>query len=717
MSYPGAEIPLEAATKPQEIDGKGGENPPLCRNRVASSILYEGALLSRNASHGESPTTHGGEAPPHQRPNTEMNKQTLAPAGSSIRVVPAFLLAGLSPAVLAEQLPITELAPITVSAHGGSSIPYDSTGVSVTVLDVAELKEEGVYCLNEALSRVPGVYVESAGGSNQRGNANNIAIRGMSSAQFTLPMLDGLRIYDNSQGCNLTPNMLARTSLYDLGTLEVLRGSQGAVYGSGAIGGVIYMETPEGKGAPSCTIFNEVGSFATYTGSVAAQGQKDKLSYFVSGTYETTENDMKKVDGTKPADPKAGRFENIQAALRLDYRPDTETHARITYRGNEARYQSPGAWGDPHYTYRTNLLSTAVEKRISHRFATELSGGYYGADYAFGRGSNHDLRNVQVNWRNEYRWSSKQTTTAGLAYTYSQHDFISSGQLDHGSDHEDNTFSVFAEHRIAPCKEWNNSLALRVDESDVYDTLFTIRAASSYSFNEERTRVTGSIARGYKAPSAFQRMRGQYTSIYGTSYTGNPDLDCQTSWSADLGLEHEWTPGHVAGITFFWIRTEDAIRETPTTPVSFCNASGHETSQGVELSLNGTWEEHWKTGYTFSLTLCNPETSDGKQIGYTARQTWSADIHTSPLEKLTTGLGLTAASGRSNYVGGTPAMLDAYYTLRWYAHYTVNENLSLHLRVENLTNQKYVSETDYMDYSQSFINSGTAVHGGCTITF
>ena len=62
-------------------------------------------------------------------------------------------------------------------------------------------------------------------------------------------------------------------------------------------------------------------------------------------------------------------------------------------------------------------------------------------------------------------------------------------------------------------------------------------------------------------------------------------------------------------------------------------------------------------------------------------------------------------------------MLDAYYTLRWYAQYKVNEHLTLHLRVENLTNQKYVSETGYPYYADSYINAGTAIYGGCTVTF
>lgn len=649
-----------------------------------------------------------------------MKKQKEAPTGSSVRVVPALLLAGLCPAAFAADLPVTELAPITVSAHGGTAVPYDTSGVSVTVLDVKELRKEGITYLDEAISRAPGVYVQPGGGANQRGNVSTIAIRGMSSAQFTLPMMDGLRLFDSSAGCNLTPNILARTNTFDLGTLEVLRGSQGAVYGNGAVGGVIYMETPEGQGEPSCSVFNEFGSFSSYTGNVTAQGQQDALSYFVSATYETTDNDIRFQDGSSPADSNSGHYENWQEALRLDYRPDADTHARVTYRRSDARYRKfPDAWGgEPHNSYRTNLLSAAVEKRLSHAFVTELSGGYYGADFTMGKGNTADLRNVQANWRNEYRWCRHQATTAGLAFVHSDFESDYASGLNKGTAQDENVISIFAEHRITPVTGWENTLAIRADESDVYDTLFSLRAASSVSFNEDRTRVTASLSRGYKAPSAFQRMNGQYTDGWGYVYQGNPDLECQTSWSADIGIEHEWMSNHTAGITLFWIRTTDAIKDTgySSSPIGFYNDSSHETSKGIELSLSGTWEENWKTGYTLSLTLCDPETADGRQIGYTARQTWMADIHTSPTDGLTTGLGLVAASGRSDWEGASPAMLDAYYTLRWYARYEVNEHLTLHVRVENLTNQKFITESAY-PYSASYLNPGTAVYGGCTVSF
>ena len=648
---------------------------------------------------------------------TEMKVNKKSPIRSHTRIVPALLLAGVSPtALLADEVPITTLAPITVSAHGGSGIPYDQSGVSVTILDTDELRKEGVLNLQEAMTRAPGVYVPVQGGSMQHGNSNNISIRGMSGGQNILPMMDGMRLYDNSNGCNLTPNLVARATIFDIGTLEVLRGSQGAIYGNGAKAGVIYMETPEGQGEPTCSIFNEFGSFSSYTGNMTAQGQKGDFSYFLSATYETKDNDLKRVDGSRPAAKNAGHFENWQEALRLDYRPDKDTHARVTYRRSDTRYNNGQyLWGEPHYKFRTNLLSGAMEKRITHAFATELSAGYYGADYTLGKGSEHDLRNVQLNWRNEYRWCRHQATSFGLGYTYSQHDAENNGQEDAGSKHEENMLSLFAEHRVTPWKGWENTLAARWDESDVFDRLYTLRAASSYAFNQERTRLTASIARGYKAPSAFQRMSGRYVTGWG-SYQGNPELDCETSWSADMGIEHEWMENHTASLTFFWIRTQDAIStKQGTSATEFYNAMGADTSKGVELSLQGTWEDNWNTGYTLSLTLCDPETSAGKQIASTSRQVWSADIHTSPFEGFTTGLGLSAASGCSNW---DSTRLDAYYTLRWYARYEVNEHLTFHLRVENLTDQKFVSDTEYgADYSQSYLNPGIGAYAGCTITF
>ena len=57
----------------------------------------------------------------------------------------------------------TELAPVTVSAHEGVAVPYDSTGVSVSILDIPQLKKEGIYTLSEALTTVPSAAMAGVG--------------------------------------------------------------------------------------------------------------------------------------------------------------------------------------------------------------------------------------------------------------------------------------------------------------------------------------------------------------------------------------------------------------------------------------------------------------------------------------------------------------------------------------------------------------------------
>ena len=52
----------------------------------------------------------------------------------------------------------------------------------------------------------------------------------------------------------------------------------------------------------------------------------------------------------------------------------------------------------------------------------------------------------------------------------------------------------------------------------------------------------------------------------------------------------------------------------------------------------------------------------------------------------------------------------------------MNDHLTLHLRVENLTNQKYVTESAYTvydpaAYAQSIVCAGTSAHFGFDLTF
>lgn len=644
-----------------------------------------------------------------------MNTKTIAPSGSICRAVLALALA--SPCAIAQSEttsaePEVELAPVTVSAHDGVAVPYNQTGVSVSVLDVEQLKKEGIYTLSEALTTVPGVYVLPGGGSNQRGNTSDMVIRGMGSQKYVLPMMDGMRLGGGMSSVGvLTNNIVARTPLFALGALELVRGAEGAVYGSGAMAGVLYMETPEGKGDPSLTLFNEYGSFDSYTGHAAAQGRVKNTAYYVSTSYERTNNDIRYADGSRPNAKHAGKYENRTEAVRLDHYINERNKLTLTYRRQDAEYRS--VWGP--YEFRSDLVTAKLQSKVNEKYTTSLMTGYFG-DFNDLSGYLSQLYNVQVEWRNAYKWNESHKTTAGLAWARTEFTTKSDGEKQADCSSLDSVLSVFAEHTVEPVKNWSNALALRLDQSNVYDALLTLRASTNYKFNRERTRVFVSAGRGYSAPSSFQRSSAEYRGSYAI-YHGNPKLDCETNWSVDFGAEQEVAKDHFLSATFFWIRTEDGIKAESTDwyNYEYVNAPGHWTNQGIELALRGTFEKNWNTGYTVAFTLAQPKTSDDEQIYNTARQTWTADLHTSPVKGLTTGIGLTAAGNRTTFDG---RRVDNFLVLRWYANYELNEHWSFHVRVENLTNQKFEAEPSWnLDPAGTMINPGTAVYAGCTVKF
>ncbi len=647
-----------------------------------------------------------------------MNKTIIAPHGGAARAVLALAWAGCCSFAVAEGeggIPEVELAPVTVSALGGLAVPYDQTGVSVTVLDLPELRREGVETLNEALATVPGVAVQP-GGLDQRGNISNIALRGMNRAQYTLPMLDGMRLYSFSD-INLTPNVVGRMNLFSLGRVEVLRGAQGAVYGAGAMGGVIYMETPEGQGEPGFTLFNEAGSFGSYTGNAVAQGRMEELAYFVSAGYERTDNDISFADG-RPVAAHAGEYEAWHEALRLDANLTPGNKLTLTYRREDADYcyLSPvhPEWGGAFYEYsfRSNLITAKLESQVNEACSTSLMAGYYGVDNMLGHGYNLNLRNVQLEWRLAYSWNDFHRSTAGLAWNRS--DYRCMSDYPATDDTLDNTYALFAEHVYSPAKHQEYSLALRQEQSSVWSGQFSLRAAGNYRFPAEGTRLFASVGNGYKTPSALQRG-GVYDAGY-ARFVGNGNLGCEQNITADAGVEQEIAPGHSLSATLFWARVEDGITTAPAgDDTTWVNAPGHWTSQGVELAAEGSWEDAWKTGYRLAFTYTQPRDAEGHQLAQTARQQWSADVHTSPMEGFTTGLGLVGSVGRNDYAS---LRLDNYCVLRWYARYEYSKSLSFHLRVENLTGERFISNsTGHADQSGAILNAGTAVYGGCTLSF
>src|SRR5689334_7681491 len=120
--------------------------------------------------------------------------------------------------------------------------PTDQIASSVTVITAGDIEARQERSLPAVLRSGPGVNIVQTGGA---GGQTSLFIRGTNS-NHTKVLLDGIDISDPSTANGVAD--ISKLLAGDIAKVEVLRGPQGALYGSDAIGGVVNIITKGGDG-------------------------------------------------------------------------------------------------------------------------------------------------------------------------------------------------------------------------------------------------------------------------------------------------------------------------------------------------------------------------------------------------------------------------------------------------------------------------------------
>lgn len=155
------------------------------------------------------------------------------------------------------------LSEIVVTAEKRDST-VQKTAISITAISGADLAAAGVQSIATVAAETPGVSIRSAGPGQ-----NEIEMRGLTSSGGAAPTV-GFYLDESP----LTPpaganngKVVIDPNLYDLERVEILRGPQGTLYGSGSMGGTVKLVTA----APQLNTF---GASVELTGS-HTQGGND----------------------------------------------------------------------------------------------------------------------------------------------------------------------------------------------------------------------------------------------------------------------------------------------------------------------------------------------------------------------------------------------------------------------------------------------------------
>ena len=472
-------------------------------------------------------------------------------------------------------------------------IPLSATSSSVTVLTGEDLAAYQVQTLADALRRVPGLTITTAGGLG----AQTSAFPRGGESDYSLVFIDGVPVNAFGGGFDF-----AHVPVVNIERIEIVRGPQSALYGSNAIGSVVRIITKRG-GSPTASGLVEGGNFGTSRVTAATSGAIQRWHWGGSAERLISDGVVENDDYERWTLGGGLGLSSAKGGIRGD----------AHYTNDERGF--PGPWGsDPGGTF--DGINT-VSRGNNDRWVASLSGTLRTGSRARLNGQVAHARTTGTVKGSSRDSHTKSRRTLGRL----QADFTVTPNLQTSAGGEmqrelaGSTFITASESREVPVERtlggvfgearWNRRSRLFVTagvraERIVRDALagdpagFAARPAFGNdtitsvnpkigaawfvrSSGGNFTKIRASAGTGIRPPDAFE-----------IAFTDNPSLKPERSRSFEAGLDQAFAAGHASiEATAFYNRYDDLIVAVG----SFRDSSHYRTdnisnarTRGVELS-------------------------------------------------------------------------------------------------------------------------------------
>ena len=226
-----------------------------------------------------------------------------------------FLMAALfNSSYLFAQDTARTLEEVTLTANRFPSKSLQ-TGKVVVLISREEIEKAGSRSLSQLINEQGGIYINGA--SSNPGKDKSIYLRG-ARVEHTLITIDGVPVYDATGiGSNFD---IRNIPIETVERIEILKGSQGCLYGSDAVAGVINIITKKPVNKKISADGNlSYGSYQTVRTGINLSGKNKNIDYSVGYNYFTTEG-ISEAEGLTTAKPEADGYQQhgIQAKFGIE---------------------------------------------------------------------------------------------------------------------------------------------------------------------------------------------------------------------------------------------------------------------------------------------------------------------------------------------------------------------------------------------------------------
>ena len=386
---------------------------------------------------------------------------------------------------------------------------------------------------------------------------------------YVLILVDGHRIGTGNA---------AKINVDRIQRVEITKGPSSALYGSAAMGGVVNLITKTGDQKPYATIGLDYGSFGYHKFGISAGGEvNEKLRLHVSASMDET-GDYN--------DPEFGTVYNTAVSKKnfggnIVYTLNDRHEFRFGGNFADLTSESPSWEGDTYVSSYDEDNTNNNDK--SHGYADfEYNGAYlrntlhwngvlyylwdrnhwnYGYPYGAAADSQSKYTDTTIGTDQQFTWEMVSWNKFLFGFTVEmlnkKSEAVSGGlpSTPYTPGMTYNSQALFIQDSL---DLWDNRIniigAVRYDRFDVstkepetgtwneyndvnavYDHI-SPKIGVGYKFLSEKMRVRANLGQGFKSPSADQ-LSADYVHSNGRRYLGNADLNPETSFTYDVGID------------------------------------------------------------------------------------------------------------------------------------------------------------------------------------
>ncbi len=624
----------------------------------------------------------------------------------------------------AEEEESASIGEIVVTAARRKSSWKDAPAM-VTVIEKEELERAPEKTVDDFLKRIPSVSFSRVHAA-ECGPGRDITLRGIHEQKRTLILLDGVPMNDGVTGA-VNWSMIPKESI---NRIEIVRGPMSALYGSGAMGGVINIITKKPKNNNETLIKAGYGSLNTMTATLLQGGMFEKGGYMIGGG-------IYKTDGYIQAkDPEAYHVKNARTDMSVMGRffllPDDRSQLTLNVNYVNEDF-SRGIFTDEQNN-QIAMLSLSYEREMKNDI--NLSASAYahflmrkvdlGArpDYTQHEHSEFDdTMKFGELFQADFKVADFNTMTVGLDTSFTMMDKHNKYALvERKANAEGNQLltSLFAQDEmkfVAGKHKFLLTPGVRMDYSrsgdgksvdtapgpndpidEDYQDRSWVAVNPKLSFvyrYDDMTTVRASAGRSFAAPTLFELYtvftRGPLL-LY-----GNPELDPESAWSGEIGLDQWFMKNFLGRLTAYYTRGYDfigyrSIGENQSQVDNITEVQAIGVDAELQFDINEMWSLYG--GYNFNYSTVISDDADATiEDNYLPFE----PLHRARLGVVFKYLKWIAIDLSGRYEGERyvdlenteTKKLDHYISLDLALSGGITDYIQWSLAIENLLNEKY----------------------------